>query len=275
MTLNEITAELKRGGIENANGEALILLSHFTGMNTASLLCDRNKSHIISGLNEAVRRRCSREPLQYIIGEWEFMGLKFHLTEACLIPRSDTELLAEFSVNRLKNGGAFLDLCTGSGCIAVSVAVLRPDAEITAVDKYLDTLDAAIYNARANTDLNTSKEINFICGDVTFDLFPDRGEIFDFIASNPPYVSVDEMEKLEPELRFEPRHALTDEGDGLSIIRKIIEIYPSHLKKGGIMAIEHGSMQGEQVRNIMEYYGYFPETIRDAGGNERVTYFTK
>ncbi len=278
MTLNDIISILENASIPSALNEACILASHFTGKGRASLICDRNApltsdENVLEALKGALTRRAAREPLQYIIGKWDFMGLTFEVTPDCLIPRADTELLCELAIEKTPKGGRFLDLCTGSGCIAISVAHERPDAHVSALEKYPDTLAVAKRNCK--NILKDEKKIRFVEADVTSHLAAFGyfgGEKFDFIAVNPPYVTAAEMETLEPELAMEPRHALTDEGDGLSIIREMIHIYPMFLTGGGIFAVEHGSTQGEAVRKLFFEAGHVSTTLRDLSGNERVTY---
>ncbi len=277
MTLNEIVSILEGAGIPSALNEACILASHFTGKSRAILLCDRGSPLTddpvtAETLKTAVERRTAREPLQYIIGKWDFMGLTFEVTPECLIPRADTELLCELAIEKLPKDGRFLDLCTGSGCIAIAVAHERPDVNVSALEKYHPTIEVAKRNCR---NILGDGRITFVEADVTSHLAAFGyfgGEKFDFIAVNPPYVTVSEMETLEPELSKEPRHALTDEGDGLSIIREMIHIYPMFLSPGGIFAVEHGSAQGEAVRSLFFEAGHVSTTLRDLSGNERVTY---
>lgn len=277
MSLNEIINMLSEAGIADASSEACILASHFTGKSTALLLCDRSSplqaaSDALEALADAVRRRITREPLQYIIGRWDFMGLPFEVSPDCLIPRSDTELLCETAIKSLPKNGRFLDLCTGSGCIAAAVAHYRPDARVSALEKYPQTIKMAKKNCEAI--LGGRNNVRFIEADVTSHLSAFGnfgGERFDFIAANPPYVSYSEMKELEPELSSEPRHALTDEEDGLSFIREIINIYPVFLEDGGFLAVEHGSAQGEAVRRLFSEAGHMSKTLRDLNGHERVT----
>ena len=277
MTINDIVSNLESAGIPSALNEACILASHFTGRSRALLLCDRNvpvsdDAEALDALKTAVERRGLREPLQYIIGKWDFMGLTFEVTPDCLIPRADTELLCELAIEKTPVGGRFLDLCTGSGCIALSVAHERPDLNVSALEKYPAAMAVAKRNCQR---LLGDGRVRFIEADVTSHLAAFGyfgGEKFDFIAVNPPYVTEAEMEELEPELSREPRHALTDGGDGLSIIREMIHIYPMFLADGGIFAVEHGSAQGEAVRKLFFEAGHVSTTLRDLCGNERVTY---
>jgi release factor glutamine methyltransferase len=267
MTLREITDRLRAAGVPDADFDGLILASLFTGRSRASLMADRDADLLSPELRRAVERRERREPLQYIVGEWEFMGLPFEVGPACLIPRQDTELLCRVAIDLLPAGGRMLDMCTGSGCVAVAAAVLRPDARVSAADKYRDALDAAKLNCEKN---GVADRVELFVHDVTKPLPTDVG-LFDVIASNPPYIPADELEKLEPELSFEPRFALTDGGDGLSLIKAVFENCSPALTENGSIAVEHGADQGEAVRRIALEAGLVPRTLRDLGGRERVT----
>ncbi len=282
LTVREMAARLSLCGIEAAEFEALLLAEKFTRRSAASLrasmdeplfpdLTDTEQAKAASELSEALRRRCERYPLQYILGEWEFMGLPFAVDEHCLIPRSDTEILCEYILEHGAKGGRMLDLCTGSGCILASVLHYRPDMTGTAVELYPDTMRCAEKNFAA---LSLKDRVSTIEGDATVDLFP-KGERFDVISANPPYISTEEMASLAPELGAEPAHALTDGGDGLSILRAIIRIYASHLADGGFMILEHGVSQGEAVASYAHTLGYAVQALRDYGGNVRAAVIVK
>ena len=266
MTLREIEETLRQSGVPDARFDALQLAAAFTGRSAAYLLASRDEALSGAGLEDAVRRRASREPLQYILGAWDFMGGTYEVSPDCLIPRADTETLVEEALRLVRPGDSVADLCTGSGCIAVSVAERVP-CTVTAVELFPKTAAIAGRNAAKH---GVSDRVKIIVGDVCRDVFAP-GELFDLILSNPPYVTAEEMETLEPELSFEPRAALTDGGDGLSILRAIIDIYPAHLAPGGTMLLEHGADEGAAVREMAEQHGLLAETLRDAGGRERCT----
>ncbi len=269
MTVREIEKRLSNAGIDEAAYEARLIGSHFSGKSTARLLAEPDTDISGNEVETFVRRRCERYPLQYLFGEWEFSGMTFALTEDCLIPRADSEILAEAAARRLKKGGAVLDLCTGTGCILAAVLKLSGNTRGTAVELYPKTAEVARKNlARLGFDCEV------ITGDATTDLFPP-GTKFDVITANPPYVTADEMKTLDAELYFEPRTALTDGGDGLSIIRDIIKSYRNHLADGGVMLIEHGAEQAEAVREIARENGMESETLKDYGGHDRVAVITK
>lgn len=266
MTVREIAAELRAAGIDSALHEALLLAEKFTGRSYAGLrACVDEPLPASDSLNEAVRKRRERYPLQYILGEWEFMGLSFDVNESCLIPRSDTEILCEHVVQNAPSGGTLLDLCTGSGCIAAAVLHYRPDMTGAAVELYPDTLRQAERNFRK---LGVAERIRTIEGDVTTDVLPSESR-YDVISANPPYVTAEEMTKLAPELSAEPARALTDGGDGLSILRAVVEIYAPHLTERGFMILEHGAGQAAATMDFCRKNGLRAVSLRDYGGNDR------
>ena len=266
MTLNDIRRALSAAGIDDAAWEARLLAAHFTGFSDARLFTMGNEELIAQGLEDAVRRRCSREPLQYILGTWDFMGLTFAVSPDCLIPRPDTETLVEAALRMLPPRARTADLCTGSGCIGIALAHYRPDITVTAVE--IAPATAAI--ARENAiRLNVADRFTVLEADVTGDVFPADIK-FDCITANPPYIALDEMETLAPELSFEPRCALTDEGDGLSVIRGVVRCAAKALTSEGILLMEFGASQAADVLAIAREYGFCASILRDAGGNDRV-----
>ena len=264
VTLSEIIKILEAGGTESPRFDASVLIEHFEGKNRASQLAYPERDYVSKALADAVRRRADRQPLQYIIGKWDFMGHTFKVSPHCLIPRADTELLCSLAIEKLPQGGRFADLCTGSGCIAVSILLDRPDTCGVAVELYPETLSICRENAES---LGVTDRLTTLCADVTLPCL--EGE-FDIIVSNPPYVTMDEMADISPEVAAEPSHALTDGGDGLSIIRKIMEIYPSHLKPGGILAIEFGWKQADAILSIASSLKLKARIIRDIEGRDRL-----
>ena len=279
MTLDGIAARLKQAGIDPdaARHEAMLLIERFRGVSFASILADRGRDFASPELEEAVEKRERRIPLQYILGTWEFCGLPFRVTEDCLIPRPDTEVVAERAAELLPEDGRFLDLCTGSGCIAGAVLALSlakgRHTTGCAVELVPKTAELARENLRA---LGFSDRCEVLTGDLRnaasllsrpTDAKEDNR--FDVIVSNPPYVTAEEMEALAPELSHEPRIALTDEGDGLSLIRAIVRLYPPYLKKTGVLLIEHGWRQAEAVQSLAEEAGLKWSPLYDYGGHVR------
>ena len=261
MTFSEIKSKLKAAGVEAADFEATELICHFEGVSRAAARFGEYNS---PDLASAVEKRLSGVALQYVIGEWDFMGYTFKVTPACLIPRGDTELLCSYLCENIPKGGRFADLCTGSGCIAVAALLERPDISGVAVELYPETLEIAKENAKR---LGVSDRIEFVLGDVCCDTLSGQ---FDVIVSNPPYVTAEEMKELTVEVLGEPHHALTDGGDGLSIIRKIVQIYPAHLKENGILAIEFGYKQGKDVTDIAKAEGLSSFILKDIEERDRV-----
>ena len=267
MTLFDIQRRLRAVGIEEAAWEARLLAARYTGLSDARLLLMREEELTAPGLEEAVRRRESREPLQYILGEWSFMGLSFALSPDCLIPRPDTETLVEYALRHLPKNARVADLCTGSGCIGIALAHYRPDITVTAVDLFPETARMAEKNARR---LGVADRVAVIVGDVTKEIFPP-GETFDAIVSHPPYITIEEMQTLAPELAFEPRAALTDEGNGLSVIRGVLDTASRVLFPGGRLLMEFGAAQGESVTCMAQAYSFSDiHILKDAGGHDRV-----
>jgi len=266
MRYHEIAKRLQAAGIENAAFEAAELIKFFE---KASPISVRTDDFAGEKLKWAVEERLAGTPLQYILGEWDFMGMTFAVSPACLIPRADTELLCQYIVDNAPKGGIFADLCTGSGCIAIAALCLRPDLRAVAAELYPETLEIAKKNARLH---KVEDRIRFINADVTEDCLEGS---FDMIVSNPPYVSIEEMKEISKEVAAEPPHALTDGGDGLLIIRRIIELYPKRLNKGGTLAVEIGWKQGEAVLSVCRASGLDGHILKDIEGRDRVVLISR
>ncbi len=211
----------------------------------------------------ALKKRAEHVPLQYIIGETEFMGLKFKVNSNVLIPRQDTETLVEEALKVVAPGMHVLDLCTGSGCIIVSILHNVPQAEGTATDISKQALLVAKENAKQN-----GVQVNF----ERSDLFDAVTGVFDVIVSNPPYIPSGEVPKLMPEVRsFEPMEALDGREDGLYFYRKIVASCPEYLKPGGRILFEIGYDQGRAVSGLLEEAGFQEiRIVKDLAGNDRV-----
>jgi len=212
-------------------------------------------------------RRLNGEPVAYILGEREFYGLNFKVSPATLIPRPETELLVDMALWRIPPHGIFrlLDLGTGSGAIALSIAHARPDAEVIAVDVSQDALEVARENAQR---LNIGN-VRLLHSDWYSAL---HGEYFDMIVSNPPYIAMNDAHLSQGDLRFEPRTALTSGADGLESIRLIISQSRAHLHNGSRLLLEHGYDQAEQVRAQLQQAGFAAVfSARDLAGIERVS----
>lgn len=214
-------------------------------------------------LGDLLERRLKGEPLQYILGEWEFMGLPFYVDERALIPRQDTELLCEkaLEIIRAKHCKSVLDLCTGSGCLAVSIAKLSEmDLAVFASDVSADALALAKENAALN---GVDASIQWF----ESDLFEKVPGTFDVIVTNPPYLTQEDMEHLQAEVAFEPRLALFGGTDGLAFYRRIAEQYKAHLAPGGTLLLEIGSAQAESVAALFDQK---VSVFNDLCGNPRL-----
>ena len=211
----------------------------------------------------AVRKRSEHIPLQYIIGEQEFMGLKFKVNFNVLIPRQDTETLVEEAIKVLKPGMRVLDMCTGSGCVLISIMKNVADIAGTGSDVSKPALLVARENAKQN-----EVEADWIRSD----LFDNINEKYDLIVSNPPYIRTDVITELMPEVRdFEPYDALDGREDGLYFYRKIIEQAQEYLNQEGYLYMEIGFDQGKDVSQMMKEAGFTEvEVILDLAGNDRV-----
>lgn len=268
MTIRDAQKQLTAAGIDpdQAAYEARLLAARYTGCSEAMLLTMRDSPIDVPAFREAVQRRAKREPLQYIFGEWPFMGLSFSVSPDCLIPRADTEILAEEAIRLFPPHAHIADLCTGSGCIGISIAVLRPDISVTAVELYEKTAKIAEHNA---VRLGVADRFAVLRGDVTQNCL-SSGEKLNGIVANPPYIAWNEMSTLEPELSFEPRAALTDDGDGLSVIHGVFRTAVRHLTDTGWLLMEFGYTQMDAVSALSRQYGFTTRILRDFGGNPRV-----
>ena len=206
-------------------------------------------------------RRIEREPLQYICGEWDFFGLRMFCGKGCLIPRPETEMLAEYAINKLPKGGHLLDLCTGSGCIAVSVLNNRADVTATAVDISGEALEYAKKNA-AYHGIGDNR-IQFVQTDI-LDYIPVA--IPDIIVSNPPYIKTADISELSPEVKHEPHIALDGGHDGLEFYKIIAAKYHKYLQQNGEIVLEVGYDIANEVSAVFKGKGYVTEIISDIYG---------
>lgn len=242
---------LKDKGIDTVC-DARVLLCHAAKIDTLRLTLCANEpipDAVYSQFLEYISRRISREPVSYITGIREFMGLDFKVAPGVLIPRPETEHTVEYIISLLKEKNAdILDLCTGSGAIALSLAKYLPKSRITAVDISEKAISIASENA---TRLKVDDRVTIACANVLEKI--DFGKKFDVIASNPPYIPNNEVLSLDPDVRvYEPHLALCGGDDGLSFYRAITKSAPDLLKNGGSLVYEVGYDQAEQVAQIMK-----------------------
>ena len=272
MTYNDIAIALANADIENNRAEAAMLVCHFCGINKAELLMRHDEEFDSPELERAVSQRLSHYPLQYILGYWDFCHETYKVTEDTLIPRQDTEKLVELAVRVLPKNTRFADLCTGSGCIAISTLAARRDCTGVAVDLFPKTLEIARENAESN---EVGDRLGFLRADVLDPSFMESLGKFDAILSNPPYIESEKLSLLDEELSFEPSAALDGGNDGLDFYRVIIKEYGSYLNENGIMLLEIGHDQARAVSAIAQSCGYRCEVYKDYTGNDRVAYLTR
>lgn len=255
--------------LRDARLEARILMEHSLSRPHAWLIAHDDEvltAEQLTAFAQRVNRRLQGEPVAYILGSREFFGLSFTVTNATLIPRPDTELLVELALQHLPNGPcSLLDLGTGSGAIAVTLAHLRPDARVTATDQSASALQVA----RQNAERHAPGRVSLLQGNW---YEPVQAEHFDLIASNPPYIATYDPHLQQGDLRFEPPTALAAAENGLSDLRHIILQAPDHLKPHGWLLVEHGYDQQEACQALFRQAGFSQiATHRDLGGQPRVT----
>ena len=275
MKYTEIKELLKAAGIEDPSFEAGVLVSRFCGVSAAALPLLRDEDFDSASLAEALRLRCERYPLQYIVGEWGFCTETYRVSPDCLIPRPETELLVELASDLIPDGEDFIDLCTGSGCIAISTLARRPSSRAVAADLYDGALRKAGENAILNgvadrlrvvkCDVLAREAVSAVCG---------GGEIF-ALLSNPPYVKSADMLSLEPELYSEPATALDGGEDGLIFYRAIVENFGPRIKNGGFMLFEAGYDTARDVAAIGQSCGFSCRVIPDLSGLDRMILMRK
>ena len=249
----ELTAVLSAAGIEDAALEAQWILEDIPDAERA---------------RETAVRRAKHEPLQYLLGKWEFYGLEFFVGAGALIPRADTETLVDAVLSRVDDraGQQILDLCTGSGCIALALAAHMKNTRFTGID----ISQAALGYAEKNLLNHGRSNVNFLCADVldasVSALYHDMAAI----VCNPPYLTADDMASLQEEVRYEPETALFGGEDGLDFYRRITAVWKQTLQPGGLLAFEAGAKQADDICAILQENGFAGiEAVRDLNGIRR------
>ena len=265
MTIREATAQgvarLKAAGIETPSLDASLLLAHVldTGRETLAAKGEEELSQeAITALRALLDRRINGECIAYILGKKEFFALEFSVNPHVLVPRPDTEILVEAALEIIKkeevadNETRILDLCTGSGAVAVSLKHEMPQIEVYATDISTEALQTAKTNAQR---LLGEKQIHFCQGDL-YNALPTSVSSFNLIVSNPPYIPTDEIKTLSSEVQNEPRLALDGGKDGLEIIKRIVEKAPENLMQGGALLMEAAPYQMEEIAHLLENRGF-------------------
>lgn len=273
MTISELeklgSQKLRASGKENSDFDARCLLEFVLNLNPTQYLLNRSEEVDLVCAEKflsLVERRSNGEPLQYILGKWEFMGLPFYVGEGVLIPRPETEMLVEFALDFLKDkkNPVVIDLCSGSGCIAISVAKHLPNAKVYAVEKS----DLAFPYLKKNIWLNCVFNVSAVHGDI-FDrtLLSDIKP--DLILSNPPYIRSPEIASLQSEVRNEPSMALDGGEDGLIFYREIANGWLDRLGTGGAIAVECAEDQTEDIIRMFSEKTQYAEAFNDLSGLPR------
>ena len=249
------------------------LLCHVSGKTNEQLLADRELyagEQTCQAMEQAVSRVLEGEPIAYVLGQWDFYGLKLCVTKDVLIPRDDTCAVTELAIRQALFLGAsprILDLCTGSGCIGLAIATRVKDAKVTCADISREAMAIAKKNI---TQYKLTSRVTCVQADALQKPSPFLGK-FDMIVSNPPYITTQEMSELPNSVKnYEPHLALHGGEDGLDFYRSIAQLYADALKPGGYLCFEFGMGQGNDVCRILETFGYtILERSRDYNDRER------
>lgn len=274
MTIKQAILEAARAfeaaGVPDPRIDAELILCHLTGLDRMSMLMQgatELTSEQEQRFSSLLLSRTQRKPLQYLLGTQAFYGLAFQVDGRVLIPRQETETLCEWGIRHLlrlnRSDAKALDLCTGSGAIAVTLKHECPFADVTAADLSADALEVAASNARLN-----NADVRFVQGDLWQ---PLHGECFDLILSNPPYIPTQDCETLQQEVMQEPRMALDGGADGLDFYRRIADGALPHLAPDGLIAVEVGIGEAQDVAALFTAAGLCDvQIINDLYGVERI-----
>lgn len=280
MTLSELyrkaRSDFLNAEIDSPQYDAMCLIEHFFGVNRAELVVKGDKSpkaEIEAEFLTAVEKRSSGYPLQYILGEWTFMDIPLFVGEGVLIPRDDTEILVREAIKRVRGveNPKIIDLCSGTGAVAIALAKAYPKAEILAVE----LSDKAFSYLKENIKRNACENIKAIKGDVfrLYEEFSDSG--FDAVLSNPPYIKTDIIATLAKEVQHEPKLALDGGKDGMIFYNSIIENWKGKVKRNGFIGVEIGEdLTNEIVKLFKENNFEDVYVLKDMAGLDRAVFGT-
>lgn len=280
MTLSELyrkaRLDFRNAEIDSPQYDAMCLIEHFFGVNRAELVVKGDKSpkaEIEAEFLTAVEKRSSGYPLQYILGEWTFMDIPLFVGEGVLIPRDDTEILVREAIKRVRGveNPKIIDLCSGTGAVAIALAKAYPKAEILAVE----LSDEAFSYLKENIKRNACENIKAIKGDVfrLYEEFSDSG--FDVVLSNPPYIKTDIIATLAKEVQHEPKLALDGGKDGMIFYNSIIENWKGKVKRNGFIGVEIGEdLTNEIVKLFKENNFEDVYVLKDMAGLDRAVFGT-
>lgn len=256
---------LSANGVDEADFKSLCLCCHCAGIKNNEYEIHKNEDLIImKKFADMLWQIKSGEPLQYVIGRWDFYESEFHVGRGVLIPRPETEELTELVIDNAKRfcSPVVFDLCSGSGCIGISIAKALPSSTVYCVEKSEEALQYLLKNAESISNVKVvNSDINY----------PSDIKNADIIVSNPPYIKSSDLSVLQSEVQFEPSMALDGGADGLDFYKIIAEKWNSNLKENGMLFLEIGEDQGEAVYEILEKQGFKEiEVIKDMYGNNRM-----
>lgn len=268
VTASELYFHIKKvfeqGKIESSSFEAMCVIEEIFGRKLPQLLLEKSEAseQQLNRANEIAVRRINGYPLQYILGKWEFFGLPFYVGEGVLIPRQDTETLVDWILEENRCNTKIIDLCSGSGCIAISLCANIKGADVTAVE----ISEKAVEYIKKNIEEN-NVNVKIENGDVLKKSTSEKFNDVDILVCNPPYLTFDDMKKLQKEVSFEPSMALFGGEDGLDFYRTITAIWKDSLRTGGKLVFEIGMGQEKDVAKILEDNGFINiETRKDLAG---------
>ena len=272
QVLRTAAEKLRAAQIENASFDASCLVENITGLSrTKIMLCDDDIADEQAELVErAVLRRISGEPLQYILGEWDFFGRTFEVGEGVLVPRPETELLVELALEKLRNVRypVVFDLCAGSGCVGLTIAAERPDAHVWLFEKY----DEAFHYLKRNIKKLGLTNVQAVQYDITLGYDDKISETPDLIVSNPPYLRTDELGGLSTEVMHEPVTALDGGKDGVDFYRIIASRWLPNVNKHGGIIFECDPSQTLEIADMLMPYAMRVKIVTDIFGLQRAVY---
>ena len=272
QVLRTAAEKLRAAQIENASFDASCLVENITGLSrTKIMLCDDDIADEQAELVErAVLRRISGEPLQYILGEWDFFGRTFEVGKGVLVPRPETELLVELALEKLRNVRypVVFDLCAGSGCVGLTIAAERPDAHVWLFEKY----DEAFHYLKRNIKKLGLTNVQAVQHDITLGYDDKISETPDLIVSNPPYLRTDELGGLSTEVMHEPATALDGGKDGVDFYRIIASRWLPNVNKHGGIIFECDPSQTLEIADMLMPYAMRVKIVTDIFGLQRAVY---
>lgn len=272
QVLRTAADKLRAAQIENASFDASCLVENITGLSrTKIMLCDDDIADEQAELVErAVLRRISGEPLQYILGEWDFFGRTFEVGKGVLVPRPETELLVELALEKLRNVRypVVFDLCAGSGCVGLTIAAERPDAHVWLFEKY----DEAFHYLKRNIKKLGLTNVQAVQHDITLGYDDKISETPDLIVSNPPYLRTDELGGLSTEVMHEPATALDGGKDGVDFYRIIASRWLPNVNKHGGIIFECDPSQTLEIADMLMPYAMRVKIVTDIFGLQRAVY---